>query len=76
MTCSVAPAGEGVTLNVTTGGLTSLDVYVDGRPVGTATVTDGTTPFALPHPPANAVVRIEGFDGAELVAARRVGLGP
>lgn len=72
----VAPAGEGVTLNITTGGLTGIDVYVDGRPVGTATVTDGTTPFGLPHPPANAVVRIEGFDGAELVAARRVALGP
>ncbi|MDT7579320.1 MAG: hypothetical protein QOK35_584, partial [Pseudonocardiales bacterium] len=26
----VAPAGEGVTLNVTTGGLTGIDVYVDG----------------------------------------------
>ena len=72
----VAPAGDGVTLNVTTGGLTGIDVYVDGRPVGTATVTDGTTPFALPNPPANAVVRLEGFDGAELVAARRVALGP
>jgi C-terminal processing protease CtpA/Prc len=72
----VAPAGEGVTLNVTTGGLTGIDVYVDGRPVGTATVTDGSTPFALPHPPANAVVRIEGFDGTELVAARRIALGP
>ena len=76
LTVQVAPAGAGVTLNVTTEGLTGIDVYVGGRPVGTTTVTDGTTPFPLPNPPANAVVRIEGFDGDELVASRRVALGP
>ena len=76
LTVQVAPAGAGVTLNVATDGLTGIDVYVGGRPVGTATVTDGTTPFPLPNPPANAVVRIEGFDGDELVASRRIALGP
>jgi hypothetical protein len=57
-------------LAVTTAALTSLDVYVDGRPVTTARVLDGINTVTVPlSSPAPVAVRVDGFDGAELVAA-------
>jgi hypothetical protein len=61
-------------LAVETAALTSLDIYVDGRPVTTAVkVLDGintvTVPLSDPRP---VTVRIDGFDGADLVAAATV----
>jgi len=61
-------------LAVETAALTSLDIYVDGRPVTTAVkVLDGintvTVPLSGPRP---VTVRIDGFDGADLVAAATV----
>ena len=69
----VAGAPAGVTLGVTTRALTSVDAYVDGRPVATAPVTDGPNtmqvPFTRPAG-AEATIRLEGFDGEAMVAAR------
>jgi hypothetical protein len=57
-------------LAVTTAALTSLDVYVDGRPVTTARVLDGINTVTVPLSDSAPVsVRIDGFDGAALVAA-------
>jgi hypothetical protein len=66
-----APAG--ITLGVTTASLTGVDAYVDGRPAATAAVTDGPNtlhvPVSLPAG-ATATIRLEGFDGTDLVASR------
>jgi hypothetical protein len=46
-------------------------VYVDGRPVHTAPVGDGRNQMLIPvadH--RKSRIRIEGFDGERLVAAR------
>jgi hypothetical protein len=64
------------TMEVTTAAVTSLDVYVNQRPVGTTAVAGGTTTLVVPVGPADtAVVRIEGYDGADLVAARTLTFG-
>jgi hypothetical protein len=66
-----APAGA--TLGVTTQALTSVDAYVNGRPVATATVTDGPNTLHVPFTLAageRATIRLEGFDGSDLVASR------
>jgi hypothetical protein len=56
---------------VTTAALTSLDVYVNGRPVVTEKVLDGINTVTVPLDGATtpASVRIEGFDNETLVAA-------
>jgi C-terminal processing protease CtpA/Prc len=57
-------------LAVTTAALTSLDVYVDGRPVTTARVLDGINTVTVPlNGSASVSIRLDGFDGAALVAA-------
>jgi hypothetical protein len=72
------PAHDGgAELIVTTGKLTSVDVYGNGRPLGTAPVVDGKNRIPVPIAgPAQVVVRLEGFDGDALVAARTFTLGP
>jgi C-terminal processing protease CtpA/Prc len=63
----------GPTLTVTTEHLSGLDIYANGRPLTTAVVLDGINTVRLPLPSLNDVVlRIEGFDGATLAAARTV----
>ena len=61
-------------LAVETAALTSLDLYVDGRPVTTAVkVLDGINTVTVPlSGPRSVTVRIDGFDGADLVAAATV----
>jgi C-terminal processing protease CtpA/Prc len=62
-------------LAMTTAALTSLDVYVDGRPVTTTRVLDGINTVTVPlSGPGPVSVRIDGFDGAALVAAATVPL--
>ena len=62
-------------LAVTTAALTSLDVYVDGRPATTAKVLDGINTVTVPlSGPGPVSVRIDGFDGEALVAAATVPL--
>jgi hypothetical protein len=63
-----APAGR-ARLAITTAELTGVDVYVDGRPATTADVSGGTAEVEVAAP-AGATVRLEGFDGGELVASR------
>lgn len=71
----VAGAPEGVTLGVTTRALTGVDAYVNGRPVANAEVTDGPNTLHVPFSaaPGEAVeIRLDGFDGAEMVASRKL----
>jgi C-terminal processing protease CtpA/Prc len=58
-------------LAVETAALTRRDLYADGRPVTTAVrVLDGTNTVTVPlSGPGPVTVRLDGFDGAALVAA-------
>ncbi len=72
-----ASVGTDLTLEVTTEDVPTVDAYVNGRPVGPSTETpDGQhlIDIALPAQAAEAVVRLEGYDGDELVAARTLRL--
>jgi C-terminal processing protease CtpA/Prc len=63
--------GSIATLEVTTGALGSLDVYVNGRPVSTVEVHDGKHTITIPLGDSTEVsVRLEGFDDGHLAAAR------
>jgi Peptidase family S41 len=64
---------EALTLAVTTKSLTSLDVYSGPRPVLTTIVLDGINMVTVPLPAT--LIRIEGFAGDELAAARLLALG-
>ena len=63
--------GSAAALEVTTAALTSLDVYVNGRPAATQKVLDGINTVTVPLDGATTPVsvRIEGFDNETLVAA-------
>jgi Peptidase family S41 len=65
---AVTAGPEAITLTLTTAGLSSVDIYRDGRPVGTAAVSDGLTTSTIPS--ATGTLRIAGFAGDTLVAAR------
>jgi hypothetical protein len=66
-----SPEGSIATLQVTTGALRSLDIYVNGRPVSTVEVHDGKHTITVPLGDSTEVsVRLEGFDDGHLAAAR------
>lgn len=48
------------------------DVYLDGRPSVSADVTGETTTLRVPGVASAHVVRVEGFAGGDLVAARTI----
>jgi hypothetical protein len=62
--------GGTLTLQVTTGGIERLDVYVDGRPRASTDVADGASTVTVSGVAGAVVVRVEGITGGELVAAR------
>jgi C-terminal processing protease CtpA/Prc len=73
----VPGAPEGITLGLTTAALTGVDAYVNGRPVATTPVTDGPNTLQVPVALAaggSAIVRLEGFDGTDLVASRTLAI--
>jgi hypothetical protein len=71
-----AAAGTGKRkLTVTTRSIKSIDVWVNGRPVATATTATGGNPTQVTVPAAGgATVRIEGYDaaGALVASSQRV----
>ncbi len=77
---SASTKDGGRELKVTVQNLTSVDVYVNDRPVTSTSVAPGKNRIMLPTQPADARIRLEGFDvvdGIEtLVAARLLRPGP
>jgi C-terminal processing protease CtpA/Prc len=66
---SAAPDGT-LTLQLTTGGMDRVDVYVDGRPRGSSDVSDGEATLTFAGVGAATTVQVLGFAAGELVAAR------
>jgi hypothetical protein len=63
-----------LTLQVDVAGADRLDVYVDERPRSSVDVSDGPRTITVAGLAAASVVRVEGFAGGDLVAARRLRL--
>ena len=61
-----------LSLDVTTGGLNGIDIYVDDRPVASFSVADGLHEnITLDLPGFDSVVSIAGFAEGNYVAARK-----
>jgi Peptidase family S41 len=70
---AVLTAGAGRQLSVATQGLSRVDVYLNGRPALSLDVKDGSTPASLPASPAALkTIRLEGYDGNDVVVTRNV----
>lgn len=70
----VSDESDGVrALAVETEAVSSVDVYLNGRPVATAATTGGTAEVDV-SATAGDRIRVEGFDGPELVASRQLSL--
>jgi len=66
---------EGSDVVVTTAHLDRVDVFVDGRPLGSLDVIDDSCRFAVePMPPPGTGLDLAGYDEGSLVAARRYAL--
>ncbi len=64
-----------VELRLRTDALTGIDVYVNQRPAKSTAVTGRARTVSVPVPSTGpAVIRVEGFDGDTLVAARTLDL--
>ncbi|MGK5169301.1 S41 family peptidase [Geodermatophilus sp. CPCC 205761] len=70
LSATAGVVGATLRLTLETRALSSVDVYVDGRPAVSSAVTDGTTEVDLPTAAAPTTVRLAGFDGDQLVAGR------
>ncbi|MGI9053566.1 MAG: S41 family peptidase [Ilumatobacteraceae bacterium] len=73
LTATAKPTASGkLALSIDSMAVTSVDVYVDGRPVTTVLVDDhGTMKVTIAHPEAGSVIRLAGFDGEQLVASQQ-----
>lgn len=73
---SAIAVGADLQVELTTGGLDRVDLSVNGRPVSSVDVTDGsvtvTAPGVASAGGADAVVLAEGYADDKLVAARRL----
>jgi C-terminal processing protease CtpA/Prc len=70
-----AQAGSEVRLELTTDGLTGVDIYLNQRPVRSVAITDKKLTVMVPVPAGGrAVLRLEGFDADALVASRTLDL--
>lgn len=64
-----------MTINITSLNVGSVDVYVNGRPVKKSTaISDGNNSIEITKPGSGANMRIEGYKGKKLVAARNINL--
>ena len=70
----VRPTGDAVTVTVTSSRLDRIDAYVDDRPVGSCDVQGDRCTFVVPRTMIgpDGTLRLEGFDGGNLEAARRL----
>jgi hypothetical protein len=63
--------GSSLTINVTTAGLDRLDTYIDGRPLDSRDVNDGSRSFAVNAPASAALLELAGYENGDYVAARK-----
>ncbi|MGR6922033.1 S41 family peptidase [[Actinomadura] parvosata] len=59
-------------LTLTTALVDRADIYLDGRPAASVDVTQQVTTVPVPGAGSAHVIRVEGFEGGELVAARTI----
>jgi len=66
----LAGSGPDLAVEVTTAGLTRIDIYLDGRPIGSVDVEDGE--IAIPVDASADTLELVGYDGEVRAAARKL----
>jgi Peptidase family S41 len=73
---TASPSGsDDLDIEVEVANVDRVDVYVDGRPRASLDPAGGSASVTVTGVPGASSVEVEGFDGDELVAARRVVVG-
>lgn len=72
LSATTTATATGVDIEVTTGGLDRVDVYVDDRPVGSIDTAGAPVTVTAVGAGAGSKVLVEGFSAGSLAAARRV----
>jgi hypothetical protein len=65
-------SGANLTVQLQVSNLDRADIYVDGRPRGSMNISSASASLAVPGVPGASTVRVEGYSGGLLVAARTV----
>ena len=67
-------AGDVLQIRLEAANVDRADIYVDGRPRTSIDITAGNVTTTVEGTPSARTVRVEGFSGGQLVAARTVKL--
>ena len=74
LSVTLSQAGSTLTIQATTVGISRLDTYIDGRPVDSRDLNDGTHSFTVDVPAGANQLKLAGYENDEYVAARKVAL--
>ncbi len=74
LTVSTSQAGSTLTIQATTVGISRLDTYIDGRPLESPDINDGTNSFNVDLPAGATLLELAGYKNDEYVAARKLQL--
>lgn len=71
---TTSQAGSTLTIQGTTAGISRLDIYIDGRPMESRDINDGTHSINLDLPAGATQLGIKGYEDNIYVAARKLQL--
>ena len=71
---STSQSGSTLSIKTKTVGIARLDIYIDGRPLDTQDINDGTRSFNVSLPTGASILKIDGFKNHELVASRKLAI--
>lgn len=74
LTVNPTQADGTLKIKVTTAGFSRLDIFIDGRPIESRDLDDGTRTLTVFLPGGAKELRVAGYDNGSLVAARKVEL--
>ncbi|MEE8625848.1 MAG: S41 family peptidase [Acidiferrobacterales bacterium] len=74
LTVSTSQAGSTLTIQATTVGISRLDTYINGRPLESPDINDGTNSFTVDLPAGATLLELAGYKNDEYVAARKLQL--
>jgi hypothetical protein len=73
LNATATTSGANRKLSLTTQGVSRVDVYLNGRPSMSLDVKNGSTQTALPASPAALkTIRLEGYEGGDVVVTRNL----
>lgn len=74
LSVTTSRAGSSLTIQATTVGISRLDTYIDGRPLESLDISDGTNSFNIDLPTGAGLLKLAGYQNGEYVAARKLEL--